>query len=1426
MFNQPDEDEDEHEHEHEVEQEESSVAPKAVEHPRRQSLEDDEEEEEEEETHGWRSVDDSMGEADLGTPPARRTLSFPQEKLFGRDHELEQLDDIFHRFMVGQLQPSSPSSSTPSPLSKGTTDTHNLQIALLEGYSGVGKSALVAEFLKRNLPVLSSSHHHCHHHHHHHHHHHNILFCSGKYNEPSRNTTTTFPNEEGSKAAADTDTDADADTGANRANDDTLEDLPLSTSSSVPFSGIAQALTMLAVHTAELLQEEEEEFTGKPTTNPITPSTLYSTIVESTDEHNEDPDADGGGGGAEVWSDSLLPQDIQLLVDIAPGLAPFLQTTSFQTRPRQSPSNGTWQNDLDQVRDDSIRTLVTSNLQSSASVDSTSTGRGKSALPLIVTVDVPQIATVVATFLRIILKTRTTKEQTHGMSSNDNNSVSTTNVLVFFLDDLQWIDPGSMELLEHLWKDPSLPPWMFIGALRTTPVPTARQEQLGRALSRLNRSITDQVVHRIPVGTLSPTQVLWFVAETLDKRHPGEDWKETKELEDLEPLAQFVYSRTLGNIFFCRQVLEALVRRNIIYFDVMLFEWKFNLQLGSAAAQNGQDLWMIQNEMDVVYMVQDQLKHLNNPKLRQALIVAASIRHTIDTQALWKCIQAVSSINDESLYSTEDMTHANLVRLLETAVEQGLLLKTTRASVDPGAATHTGFQFAHDRVQEAAYGSIPPGDTRNQLRAFIGQALLQFALESNYDDHVPDQEQAPAVLLGNEREYCCPEKEWMLFVAVDHLNSLPMDQLPCDLLKCLHANYLVGTLCLFKASFEQAAHHFRVATKYQRLDDSARQWGNDSSSLWSEDYGFCLALYNRLLETEFALGHYEEASKAIEAVLEHATSNRDKADAYYTRIQMIIKQNDNNHCLGAIEGAKLLTELGHPIPENPTAADIFKERLRYQMALGAKPISSIATLPMMEDDWLMKLLSQLIFISNIAGYAALSQFASLRALRLSLEQGVSKYLLIIMTDFTTPMRREGKYQAAYSYAAVVHKLYERFPKEKGSEYATSRLILHSGMLPLKEAFADSMDALLANYRTAMAAGNVDIALTSAMHFPLIYFASGLPLNALLEPKIILFQSKSQQLGRLGFVAIFRLCRQFVCQLQGKHGSGRSSALDMTAPSLLSEDQIIADLQGNSRKMTLRDSGILRVFLAYIMGDETTMMAMTKRLEYYPLFDLPLVRQHLRLTFHGLAALTLGRKRRDKQLLGQGQAILKELRKLESIGSLNARPVYLCLRAVEKHRRAAYEEAIGACSEARLPHLEAMMNEQCGVMLLEEASKLSRKRTNVSDAMISSAHGYLENALWLYSDWGAEAKVAQLKGRYEFLIPSSFHGSTAGKSSITTLFFQPSQRFDSVTEDPDDIAGQEGINEPRIRPTRSGNIGNYGPPAMPTRSASPARSLYE
>jgi hypothetical protein len=520
-------------------------------------------------------------------------------------------------------------------------------------------------------------------------------------------------------------------------------------------------------------------------------------------------------------------------------------------------------------------------------------------------------------------------------------------------------------------------------------------------------------------------------------------------------------------------------------------------------------------------------------------------------------------------------------------------------------------------------------------------------------------------------------------------------------------------------------------------------------------------LFNKLVETEFAVGNYLETKAAIDEVDKYANNSLgDKCTAHYTKVAMTVETNSRNHAMGAEESVELLrTTYGLNIPIRPTKADIVKEKIRLKIALGTRPMTILSDLPIMQDDRRMKLLGQLAHFSNLAHNTRLTTFVTLRAILISLEKGINKYLPHMISDYTCSLRISGQFRTCYSFAAVVTSIYERFPDDRGGDYAMGICVLRSGILHLKEPFHESIDSFLLCHRIGLAAGNTEVAFTCAMHVPLLYYASGLPLNAQLEQKLILFEAKAKQLSQPGFLVIFQCCRQVLYNLLGRSNNSNPTELK---GEVMDEDVVLSQLEGNSKKMTIRDLSIFRLMLAFIFGDVETMQAMMERLESYPIFDLPLVRQHLRVTFHGLAALTLGRTEKNKEHTKQGHNMMKEVRKLDQIGSFNAAPVYMCLKAVDKHKQAAYDEAIFACSKARLMHLEAMMYEHCGRMLLEKNKQ-------------ELANEYLGRAYWLFTDWGAMAKVKQLGLQFKFLgnYPRRDTNNNT-RSSLSSLLIQASR----------------------------------------------------
>jgi predicted ATPase len=1093
-----------------------------------------------------------------------------------------------------------------------------------------------------------------------------------------------------------------------------------------PFSAINQALSMMLIppRSTTSMQNDSEpaapadggqsDSSSSPLSTTISlPQHLQIKLKEDAGDADHDTDLESG-----FWNSP----EAQILLDVFPILKKFYRRYIRQRASSSSSSASS-----------SASSLVSSSADAPPTFSDSSTA----------TNDLSQVGRALASFFGVLSHRR--------------------RPLILYLDDLQWADVASLEMLEALMlEQETLQHFLLIGSYRSEELES--QPRLGQLVqTSQEKRPADQTI-LMNISTLAPRHVSEFLKETLDL--PS---------DEIQPLSELIYSKTLGNVFYCKQAVEELVRHNALYYDVMCFKWTFSPMAAdnltsadkkkSADGGNKEDFMLSKS---VVEMIQHKLELLPEEQ-RRVLVVASYIRYILDVPSLLACLAFVQ--NDQR-YSA--ILRPQLLRILDDSVDQGLLLKKKTQD------NSSYYVFAHDRVQEAAYTLIPPGEQRHQLLVQTSKALL--LATGNCKDDMHDHESN--------------KNEWMLYVAAEHMNQVPTEYVS-DPVQLAELNLRVANMSMAKASYDQAVRLLRagVAAIYalpgaERIDRPTLE--RHRRGQWEKHYDLLLALTNHSMEAEEAQGNFTECKAAVEECLANAKSHNDKCTAYFTKVNLAVGRSEQKRFGdGILESVEILAGMGISIPSKPTKADLLGEKLRLQLALGSRSISAVADLPLAEEDWKVKLLCQLGLLANYCQNMDLTALTTLRALRLALQEGATQYLPRLLTSYAVSLRKKGQLSVASSYAAVVNRLYARFPDARGGgEYAKGQTILYCGVVHLQESFHESLDVVLSLYRMNLAGGNVDMGLSSAMHFPLLYLASGLPLNSLLDPKLILFQNKSRQLNRPGFEAIFKGYRQFLRNLQGKSSfaatttNPNGTAFDPTRlkGDIMDEKEILTKMEGNSFKMTLRDFGILRLGLACIFGDYDAMIKMMDRLKEFPLFDLSLVREHLRLTFHGLAAFLVGRKQKNKQWLSVGKEILQSVKKLlqssSSSGSRNingnVRPLYQCLRAVECGKKGFFDEAIASCSAQNLLHLEALMQEQCGRMLLDTASSTAPARnstaaTDSSSSLSSSPSSsppyqtYLSNSTWLYNDWGAYAKVEQLKKEFPFLskTPRGGRGLTGG-----------------------------------------------------------------
>ena len=257
------------------------------------------------------------------------------------------------------------------------------------------------------------------------------------------------------------------------------------------------------------------------------------------------------------------------------------------------------------------------------------------------------------------------------------NAISTKErPVLMFLDDLQWCDPASLELMQALLTDHGLKHFMFVGAYRSDEV----QESSHHPLQETLRSIEQfQSIQYIELVHLTLEQTSAFLTQILkvELDHYGQDDASQKQNstttnpnQNVENLAQVIHGKTKGNLFYTVQVLEELQRKGVLEFSRLTFQWEWHLENVDQKLST-----------DVLDSVISKIQ-ASDPLIQKALIVAAYTRSTFDCDTLWTLL----------LMDDVPLQHGELITLLDQAVLDGLLTNTMGSR---------NYSFGHDRIQQA-----------------------------------------------------------------------------------------------------------------------------------------------------------------------------------------------------------------------------------------------------------------------------------------------------------------------------------------------------------------------------------------------------------------------------------------------------------------------------------------------------------------------------------------------------------------------------------------------------------------------------------------------------------------------------------------------------------------------------------------------------
>jgi PAS domain S-box-containing protein len=274
--------------------------------------------------------------------------------------------------------------------------------------------------------------------------------------------------------------------------------------------------------------------------------------------------------------------------------------------------------------------------------------------------------------------------------------------LALFLDDLQWLDAATLDLLEDLLLQPDLQHLLLIGAYRDDEVtPTHPLIQRLAAIRQAGGRVQEIVLN--PLGLEDVNRI---VAGAL---HCG----------SARPLARLVHEKTAGNPFFAIQFVTTLVEEGLLTFNREAARWIWDLKRIRAKGYTD----------NVVDLLLNKLRRL--PAKTQAVLKRLAC---LGNSAQIATLTLVQSESERALHST-----------LSAAIRGGLLFRQKGA-----------YKFLHDRVREAAYALISDDD-RAAEHLTIGRRLAAHtppgAVEGNIFEIAGQLNRGAALISsGKERE--------------------------------------------------------------------------------------------------------------------------------------------------------------------------------------------------------------------------------------------------------------------------------------------------------------------------------------------------------------------------------------------------------------------------------------------------------------------------------------------------------------------------------------------------------------------------------------------------------------------------------------------------------------------------------------------------
>lgn len=558
--------------------------------------------------------------------------------------------------------------------------------------------------------------------------------------------------------------------------------------------------------------------------------------------------------------------------------------------------------------------------------------------------------------------------------------------LVIFIDDLQWADSGSLGLLNDIMMDIEMHHLLLIGAYRDNEVSDSSHP--------LRKFIITLEEHKsIRTLPLLPLRVDDFSQLLQDTLH--------RDATSVTELAKLLHQRTEGNPFFCKQILQLIYRQGLLKFNYQQRRWDWNLSNITALGitDNVVDL-MLNKLAELPQETQSLLKYascIGNQFTLDMLMMITNKSAEVIGKGLWQALEQELLITPNSGYKRMDaMQKDNIMKLISRDIT---------------------YQFIHDRVQQAAYQSIPENE-----KALIHLDIAHILVEKN------------------------PEaaKKERLFEVVDHFNNALQQLSKNEHKEVAKLNYL-------------AAMQAKSATAYQPMMNyltAAKSLINDST--WDTDYQLAFNIHREFLLAQILLRQVEINSTLFQQLLSKAKTNLDKAELYQVQIMEYFMQEDREQITNICQQVCQLFGVKFSLNPNPIQVFLKLMLVRWKMRkfLTGNVAASLPVLPSQEITIVFDIFAMAYFYFYEKGNAPFV-YTILTMMELMLQYGKPKSAGFWLTAYGVVVVNVSKdFDTALLYTDIAEQYYLAIPDKVSSSIAhlwACHLISH-WRRPLKRSY--------------------------------------------------------------------------------------------------------------------------------------------------------------------------------------------------------------------------------------------------------------------------------------------------------------------------------------------------------------------------------------